>query len=740
VLLPFLHAIGVCGLVVSSSFFLELDVGGWCVWISLIVGVDRIWAGYDPGFMFILLLGLWVLADIIDIETALVGFSNSSLATIVVLFWISKLIERMAILKFLFVPILGHSKRLSIVLGRLLPLTAFFSAFVNNTPIVLMLIPVLEWWTIQQRISLARVLMPVSFASMIGGMCTLIGTSTNLIVQQQISLLDPGAEFGFFEPAYAGFPISIVGLGYLIFFAHFLLPSQTFQRHYLPRYYAVFKYAPRSKNTPQHYRSKKYNIHRQIKNFMRSYPGVCWVKTLYQSTEAYVVVIGILQQLEHFSRDGKQWGIRSLSPAQIKALLLTQSYFEVHLNQNKDFTRALKKGELTSLSIFVVNRKGKILQDVKCDYVHSEFNPSATTPHDAQRIKSSQDAPSKEPISVSEEPISVSEEPISVSKEPTSVSKEFLLLPAKSSLLPTEDVSSSMEQTTKTIYNLFVPETFEKGDILTLEADYSIYKGLSIFFSHIREVPLFESSQEQEDINTWIGYFLRHVWTWCQARTRGWMQKVLSDKRWERRCEKVAMSVIILIGFGILSTLAVLQIAPLAAMALVFFLVLVVIDFPTLNKVPAWKFTLIESNWSLFIILASSIGIGQGLIVSGVSREIATRISSIFIDLGLYPTLIGLFSLTAIMTSFVSNAAVVSFMIPIAYDISIETGFESKALYLCIMMATSSAFLTNIGYQTNLIVQESTGYRARDFLKFGIGMTFLSLVITTAMCMLIYTI
>jgi di/tricarboxylate transporter len=630
-------------------------------------------------------------------EQALVGFSNSSLATIVVLFWISKLIERLSILKFLFVPILGHSRYLSVVLCRLLPLTAFFSAFVNNTPIVLMLIPVLEWWTIQQRISLARILMPVSFASMIGGMCTLIGTSTNLIVQQQISLLEPEAEFGFFEPAYVGFPLCVVGIVYLIFFAHFLLPSQTFQRHYIPRQYAVFRYLLSSKSRGPHPR-RRYTIHRQIRKFMRSYPGVCWVKTLYQPQKIYVIVIGIVQQLEHFSRDGKQWGIRSLSPTKTKSLLLTQQYFEVHLNNPKDFSRAFKNNELTPMSVFVVHRKGKILQDLKCDYVDSESHPSTLITHNAP--------------------------PEKVSEQSSS----------------TDKVYAQTEGRTKTVYNLFIPKVFEKADIMTVEADYSIYRAAGNFYSQIRELPLFEPSQSEQDIDTWIGYFLRRFLHVCRSRTRGRVKKLLPARRWENRLEKSMVAGIILVGFMVLSALAVFQVAPLAAMALVFLLLLAIIDFPAPNKVSPWTYVLEESNWSLFVILATSIGIGQGLIISGVSKEIAVRIAGIFVDLGIYPTLVGLFCLTAMMTSFVSNAAVVSFMIPIAYDISLETEFESKALYLCIMIAASSAFLTNIGYQTNLIVQESTGYRPRDFLKFGAGMTFLSLVITTSMSMLIYTV
>jgi len=59
---------------------------------------------------------------------------------------------------------------------------AFFSAFLNNTPIVVMFAPIIRKWAIEHKISPSKYLLPLSYAAILGGMCTLIGTSTNLIV------------------------------------------------------------------------------------------------------------------------------------------------------------------------------------------------------------------------------------------------------------------------------------------------------------------------------------------------------------------------------------------------------------------------------------------------------------------------------------------------------------------------------------------------------------------------------
>jgi di/tricarboxylate transporter len=108
------------------------------------------------------------------------------------------------------------------------------SAFLNNTPIVAMFVPIVTDWCKKHRLEPSRLLIPLSYLSILGGTCTLIGTSTNLVVNglmQEASASDPSlrealSPMRFFELGYVGLPYAIIGTAYLLFIGRHLLPSR----------------------------------------------------------------------------------------------------------------------------------------------------------------------------------------------------------------------------------------------------------------------------------------------------------------------------------------------------------------------------------------------------------------------------------------------------------------------------------------------------------------------------------
>jgi di/tricarboxylate transporter len=117
----------------------------------------------------------------------------------------------------------GHGRT---TLARLLIPAAFASAFLNNTPIVAMLIPVVLAWCERHRASPSRYLMPLSFAVILGGVMTAIGTSTNLVVSGLMEAQGL-APMGLFEITPVGLPVALVGLVVLIIITKWLLPDRT---------------------------------------------------------------------------------------------------------------------------------------------------------------------------------------------------------------------------------------------------------------------------------------------------------------------------------------------------------------------------------------------------------------------------------------------------------------------------------------------------------------------------------
>ena len=142
----------------------------------------------------IALLGVLVLLStvgVVDPELAFSGFSNSGMLTIAGLFIVAAGVRETGVITRISTILLGRPKTERTALLRLVLPTMIASAFLNNTTIVATLMPVISDWSKRIQIPISKLLMPLSFASILGGMCTLIGTSTNLVVAGQVDdLLD----------------------------------------------------------------------------------------------------------------------------------------------------------------------------------------------------------------------------------------------------------------------------------------------------------------------------------------------------------------------------------------------------------------------------------------------------------------------------------------------------------------------------------------------------------------------
>lgn len=156
---------------------------------------------------------------------ALAGFSNPAPVTVAGLYVVAAGIERTGVLNRLVDMALGRSAGERANLARLLIPSAGASAFLNNTPIVAMLSPAVSRWAQRAGRSVSRLLMPLSFAAILGGMVTVIGTSTNIVVSGllQDSEFEP---LGFFEVAKLGLPVAVLGLVALVLLAPVALPER----------------------------------------------------------------------------------------------------------------------------------------------------------------------------------------------------------------------------------------------------------------------------------------------------------------------------------------------------------------------------------------------------------------------------------------------------------------------------------------------------------------------------------
>ncbi len=156
-----------------------------------------------------------LLLDVLDAQGALSGFSNPAPFTVGALFVVARAVSKTGAIRPLTRSLLGETGSVRRPLLRMLVPTTFASGFMNNIPLVAMMIPEVSAWARKRGSDVSRFLLPLSYAAILGGLLTIIGTSTNLVVAGQMS--GAGLEsFGFFELGLVGLPIVIIGVPLVI--------------------------------------------------------------------------------------------------------------------------------------------------------------------------------------------------------------------------------------------------------------------------------------------------------------------------------------------------------------------------------------------------------------------------------------------------------------------------------------------------------------------------------------------
>jgi di/tricarboxylate transporter len=166
-----------------------------------------------------------VISGLLTPREAVSGFANPAVITVGAMFVVSRGLMRTGGVEFLGRQIIKIAKKnVTAALALILVSVAFASAFINNTPVVILFIPVVMAMCCELGLSPSKFLIPVSYASILAGTCTLIGTSTNIIISD-LSAQHGYGEIAMFELAVVGVPIAVVGIIFLLVAAPKILPG-----------------------------------------------------------------------------------------------------------------------------------------------------------------------------------------------------------------------------------------------------------------------------------------------------------------------------------------------------------------------------------------------------------------------------------------------------------------------------------------------------------------------------------
>ena len=204
-----------------------LDFQGWFTLGVVVVILGAMLRGIAAPDL-IMMSGLFVLAlvGVLTPEETFRGFANPAMMTVGALFILSAAMRETGALEISLGQLFGKSKSEVVAMLRTLPVLAGLSAFLNNAPIVAMMTPLLIDWARRHRISPSRLLIPLSYSTILGSIITILGTSVTLTVAGLV--IQSGMKpLSLFELAPVGLPICGVGLLYLLVVAPRMLPTRT---------------------------------------------------------------------------------------------------------------------------------------------------------------------------------------------------------------------------------------------------------------------------------------------------------------------------------------------------------------------------------------------------------------------------------------------------------------------------------------------------------------------------------
>jgi di/tricarboxylate transporter len=572
------------------------------IFTSIYTGIFTPTVSFLLGTMILIITGMISPADI------LIGFSNQSIASVIMLILITAGLQNNFNTSSLLDRIFGKINSYKTFLAVLLTKVAVLSSVVNNTPVVVLMTPYVFEWGKKRNISPSKLLIPLSYATICGGMITIIGTSTTLVLNG--FLIDTGqVQLKSTDLLFTGLTVTIICLLFLILFSNRILPD---------RMDIIEKF---------HRNRREYLIEKRLRKGSPLVNKTIVDGGLRELNGVYLVEI---------VRDDEV--ITPVNPQEI----IQQNDILIFAGSTENIIDVT----LTDLGIRLPDEltptSGHIHQVVE-GVISSNSSLVNKTVKDAQ-FRDRYDA-------------------------------------------AVVAIHRHGEQLRGKIGNI----KLMAGDVLLMYTGQDFRNRIDLY----KDIIVITGEEMQQG----------------------------PPYRSKVRVAIVAITALIMLftqAFNLFTSL------------LIIFSMLVAFQIITIKNMKR------DLDAGLVAMLVLSITIGEAMIKTGTGDFLADNTLSFLQYYGPVWVLVGLMILTTILTSFVTNIGAVAIAFPIALALSESMGMEGAPFFLGITFAASAAFLTPIGYQTNLIVYGPGGYSFGDFIRIGIPMTIIYLFCASSMILYLY--
>ncbi|HMP81497.1 MAG TPA: SLC13 family permease [Verrucomicrobiota bacterium] len=562
-----------------------------------------VWERVSLDMVAMLAFCVLLVAGILTPAEAFKVFGNDAPITVACMFILSAALERTGVID-------SVAHWLNKAVGRsywtvllvMLPIVAVLSAFINNTPVVVVFMPIMISLAASRELKPSKLLIPLSFASIFGGLCTLIGSSTNILVSSTAKALGQ-QPLGMFELGRAGWILAAVGLAYLLLIGRKLLPDRE------------------------------------------------TLASLLQSTETkqYLTEVLVAANSPLVGKKLEETPLANQTKARVIEIIRGGQLVYEPLNEI-----VLKTGDRLRLTTPLAS----VLELNKLKGV--EMLPKAAL---GVELVGAQKA----------------------------VVAECVIGP-RSSLIG----RSIRDVNFRSRYGVLVLAVHRQG--VNLQEDFADVK------LHYGDTLLVEGPEGAMN----------------QLRGHRDFLLLLDVPETAKRRQK---QVLALGAIGLVVLLATLNVLPIAALALMAAVLVVVTGCLDVDE--AYE----SVDWKIIFLIFGMLALGMAMEKTHGAEFIAHSLIRALGGWGPLAALAAVVVLTSTLTNFLSNNAVAVLLTPIAIQAAVAMDVSARPFLVAVALGASACFATPIGYQTNTLVYGAGGYKFRDFLKVGLPLNILFCVL-----------
>ena len=561
-----------------------------------------------PSVSFLLAVLIFTITGILDTEHVLAGFSNSSIAVIILLIVITAALRKNYRVELIFDLVFKKAKTYRNFLIRMMAQVAILSAMINNTAVVALMTPYVYNYGKKNNIAPSKLLIPLSYATIMGGMLTLIGTSTTLVLNGFIT--EAGlSELRFNDLIFIGSAVTITGIAFIVFFGFKLLPNHT-------------------------------------------------------------------DSLQSFSKNKRNYLIETWLDS--KSPLIGQTVLDAGLRN------------LQGVYLVEIQRHGKMISPI--------------TPHE----------------------IIQKDDVLFFAGDTTNIMD--LMNEQKGLILP-EKASDYHQDKTEVIeavvagFSSIIAKTVK-------ESNFRNRYDAAIIAIHRNGEKI---SGKIGDIEINPGDVLL-LYTGKDFGNRVELYKDIYVINKVREIADPGRKKYYAIGLILLGSIVLLITKGLALFPSLLIIFTIMVGFGLISVQDIRR----ELDFNLIGILVFSLAIGQAMIISGAGVMVADWLIGLLSPFGRTAILVGLMLITNLLTSLIGNVGAVSITFPIALGIGQSMGIDVTPYFLGIAYAASAAFITPFSYQTNLLVYGPGGYNLKDFVRIGVPVTLIYLIVAFLALLVLY--